>query len=84
MFTNFFPENRAVYEIMWKGTVEPDRPQITARHMCIVCPIPKITDTHAEYIITPAFPLQQWLHERASMLHYTYVAFFKVRHPRCV
>jgi hypothetical protein len=21
-----------------------------------------------------AFPLQQWLHERASMLHYTYIA----------
>ena len=26
LFGNFF-ENRAVYEIMWKNTVEPDRPQ---------------------------------------------------------
>jgi hypothetical protein len=25
----FFLENRAVYEIMWKRTVEPDRPQMT-------------------------------------------------------
>ena len=27
VFNNFFPpENRAVYEIMWKNMVEPDRP----------------------------------------------------------
>ena len=26
MFYNFFPENRAVYEIMWKNVVEPDWP----------------------------------------------------------
>jgi len=25
----FFSENRAVYEIMWKKMVEPDRPQVT-------------------------------------------------------
>jgi hypothetical protein len=27
----FFPENRAVYEIMWENTVQPDRLQITNR-----------------------------------------------------
>jgi hypothetical protein len=27
--TFFFLENRAVYEIMWKNIVEPDRPQVT-------------------------------------------------------
>jgi hypothetical protein len=26
---NFFSGNRAVYEIMWKNMVEPDRPQMT-------------------------------------------------------
>jgi hypothetical protein len=26
---HFFSENRAVYEIMWKNIVEPDRPQMT-------------------------------------------------------
>jgi hypothetical protein len=27
---NFFPpENRAVYEIMWRNTVEPEKPQMT-------------------------------------------------------
>ena len=29
MSNKFFSENRAVYEIMWKNMVEPDRPQIT-------------------------------------------------------
>ena len=29
MLNNFFPENRAVYEIMWKNIVEPERPQMT-------------------------------------------------------
>jgi len=30
MFNNiFFSENHAVYEIMWKNTVEPDRLQVT-------------------------------------------------------
>ena len=29
MFNNFFPENRAVDEIMWENMVEPDRPQMT-------------------------------------------------------
>jgi hypothetical protein len=26
---NFFPDNRVVYEIMWKNMVQPDRPQMT-------------------------------------------------------
>jgi hypothetical protein len=29
MFSNFFPENLAVYEIMWKNIVERGRPQMT-------------------------------------------------------
>jgi hypothetical protein len=32
MFNNFFSENRAVYEIMWKNTVEPERPQISIQN----------------------------------------------------
>jgi hypothetical protein len=31
------------------------------------------TNTHLEYVILIAFPLQQWLHERPSMLRYTYI-----------
>ena len=26
MFNNIFPENRAVYEMVWKNMVQPDRP----------------------------------------------------------
>jgi hypothetical protein len=32
MFSNFFPENRAVDEIMWKNISEPDRSQMTMTH----------------------------------------------------
>jgi hypothetical protein len=38
------------------------------------CWIRKATNTHAEYVIHFAFPLQQWLHERPSTLRYTYIA----------
>ena len=34
----------------------------------------KATNTPSEYVIRIACPLQQWLHERASMLRYTYTA----------
>jgi hypothetical protein len=42
------------------------------RRWGIACWIPKTTNTHSEYvIIIIAFPLQQWLLERTSMLRYT-------------
>ena len=44
--------------------------------------IPKVTDTHSEYVKLIAFPLQQWLRERASLLRYSYSAcIFKVLPP---
>jgi len=42
--------------------------------MRIACWVPKATNTHSEYVIRIAFPLQQWLHERSSVLHYTHIA----------
>ena len=45
---------------------------MTIRHMHFACWIPKATNTRPEYLILIAFPLQQWLHERATMLRYTY------------
>ena len=45
-----------------------------ARLMSIACWMAKATDTHLECVIIIAFPLQQWLHERASVLRYTYIA----------
>ena len=67
MFSNVF-RNRAVHEKMWKNIVEPGRPQMTIWRVRIACWIPKATDTHSEYVILLVFPLQQWLHERASIL----------------
>jgi hypothetical protein len=43
--------------------------------MRIACWIPKATNTHSKYVILTAFQLQQWLHERASMLRYISIAY---------
>jgi len=69
-YIQYFFENNAFYEIMWKNTVEQDWPQMTIRRVRIACWIPKATDTHSEYIIVITFPLQQWLHERVSVLRW--------------
>ena len=68
------PENLVVYEIMRTKFVEPGMPSVTIWRMCIACWIPKDTKTHSEYVIIIALTLQRWLHERASVLHYTYIA----------
>ena len=59
---------------MWKNIVEPDKPQMTIWGMHIACWIHMATNTLTEYVILIAFPLQQWMHEHPSMLHYTYTA----------
>jgi len=46
------------------------------RCMRIACWITKGKNTHPEYVISIAFPLQQWLHERTSVLRYKYIACF--------
>jgi hypothetical protein len=72
----FLFENRKVCEIMWEkysryGQLTDDN---KIRRMRIACWIPVAIDTHSEYVILIAFPLQQWLHERASILLYTDIA----------
>jgi len=62
-------EIRAGYEMMCKHIVEPGKSQVTIWRMGIACCIPKATITPSEYAV---LPLQQWLHERASLLLYTY------------
>ena len=59
---------------MWKNALERGRPQMTIWRVGISCLIPKSTNTHSEYVLLIAFPLQQQLHERASTLHCTYTA----------
>jgi hypothetical protein len=59
---------------MWKNVVKPDRSQMTIWRMRIACWIPKAKNTLLEYVILIASPLQQWLHERATLLRYAYIA----------
>jgi hypothetical protein len=53
---------------MWKNIVERDRPQMTIWRMRIACRIMKATNTHSEYVILIALPLEQLLHESAPVL----------------
>jgi hypothetical protein len=41
--------------------------------MSCACWITKATKTYSDYVIRNDFPWEQWLHEHASMLHYTYL-----------
>jgi len=61
---------------MWKNILERGRPQTTIWCMRIACWIPKAinTHTHSGCVILTTFPLQQWLHGRASMLRNTHIA----------
>jgi hypothetical protein len=68
----FSPENCAVYEIMWKSIVQPDKPQTIMWRMRCACWIPK-PNTQPQYVICIDFPLQQWLHKCVSVLRYSYI-----------
>jgi hypothetical protein len=59
---------------MMKNIVEPNNPQLKTWRMRIACWILKVTNTHSKYVTLTAFPPQQWLHELASLLRYTYIA----------
>jgi len=71
MLHKVLSENRAVCEITWKNSVQPDRPQIGRTRLA--CWITNATNTRLEYAITVTFPLQQLLQERASTLPDTYI-----------
>jgi hypothetical protein len=69
MFSNVF--EHLVVEIMWKNPVKIDILQKKIWSMHIACEIPKAKNTYSEYVIFIAFPLQQWFHERSSILRYS-------------
>ena len=56
-----FPENSAVYEIMWKkyGAAKQVTDGNIKRRMLIARYLSKSTNTHSEYVILIAFPWQQ-------------------------
>jgi hypothetical protein len=53
------------------GTARQATDDNIIRRMRNACWITKATDTHSEYVIIIAFSRQQWLCERASILHYS-------------
>ena len=55
---------------MWNNLVQRGRPQTIMWRMRIARWITKATDTHSEYVTLTALPLQQWLHERSSIVPY--------------
>jgi hypothetical protein len=71
---NIPPPKVVLVVTMWKNIVEPDKPQMTIWRLRFVYWRLKATNTHSEYVIATAFPLLQRLHERVSVLRYTYIA----------
>ena len=59
---------------MRESILEPYRPQMTTWGMRIARWITKATNIRSECVIIIAFPPQQWLHERASILRNTHIA----------
>jgi len=64
MFKKMFVEKRKTHILCsvtgkWKNKVEPHRPQMAIGRMRIACWTTKATNTHSEYEIFTAFPLQQ-------------------------
>jgi hypothetical protein len=59
-------------------TVQQGRLKTTIWRKRIACWIPKATNTHSEYVIIIALPLQHWLHEGASISRYAYIAYLVV------
>jgi len=55
-----------------KNIVEPDRPQMTIWR--IACWVTKAANTHSECGMLVRSPLQQLVHELATVLHCTYIA----------
>ena len=80
MLNKFLSEIRSVYELMWKKYGRSGQAIVDniKRRMRTVCWIITTTVALPEYVILTAFPLQQWLHERASLLRYTYVAWLEM------
>ena len=58
----FFLDNVGKY-----GTAIQATDATIRRQVRIACWWSKATNTHSKYVILTAFPLQQWLHGRASV-----------------
>ena len=53
---------------MWRNFTERGKIRMTIWRLRIACWVTKAKNTHAQYVILIDFPMQQMLHERASVL----------------
>ena len=60
---------------MRKNIVEANWQQMKIWRWRFACSTPKATNKPSEYVILIDFALQQYLHERSTMLRYTYIAY---------
>jgi hypothetical protein len=75
MLQNFFFENRAFYEIMWKNIVEQSRPQMTVWRMRIACWLIKGTHTALKLCNTYCFSIAATQYYVMRKLPILYCAF---------
>jgi hypothetical protein len=73
-----FSKNCAIIEIMWKNTVQPDRPQMTVWHRRFACWITKARiQTHTQNMqCFLLFAQQKWLRKCTSILCHTYTVLW--------
>jgi len=74
MFQTNIVERIKTHNFMHNNFLQPDRPHMAIRRMLFACWIPKAINTLSEYEIPIAFPWQQRLHERVSMLRYSIIS----------
>jgi hypothetical protein len=68
----FFVENHAAEKYCTAGQVTGE----SMAHTHCFLDTKHYKYTHSGCVIIIVFPLQQWLHERASIFRSTYIAFF--------
>ena len=71
------PENGAVYELMRKSMVQPDRSQMKTRRMRVAYWITKATDTLSEYVLLTAFHGNSGYANALQCYVYVHCLFFK-------
>jgi ribulose bisphosphate carboxylase small subunit len=83
--TFFFVQIHTVRQITWKkcGRVGQATEDNIIQRMRNACWITKVTNTHSEYVIFIAFPLQQWYHERTLIFRCTYIGSIVVSTATC-
>jgi hypothetical protein len=81
----FLSDNRAMYGIIVKNKIEPDRRHDSIiRCMRIAFWTTRVTDTYSEYVILTSFRRQQWLRERVSVLRLYILCLCLYCHSRSI